>query len=229
VLETGYGACFVDRWPAPRTVLAGVAGNFSLQGDAGAVPPQELRERVWGFVEAEPGFVPPLEAAFPALRRWDRVILELDGRPHAVRPPHAEVRRLGRSDAWHLFGLGADVEWIAKTLGGPAGLAASGLAFGAFVDGALASVAAPFFRGARYEDLGVVTEPRFRGRGLSPACAARLAQDARSRGRRLSWSTSPDNAASLAVAAKLGFREQRRDVLYVVDAPVPEPARKPVR
>ena len=71
----------------------------------------------------------------------------------------------------------------------------------------------------------MATEPGFRGLGLSPACAWAVCQDVRRRSRVPSWTTSPDNTASLRVAAKLGFRRQRRDRLLVVDAPVPEPAR----
>ena len=35
--------------------------------------------------------------------------------------------------------------------------------------------------------------------------------------------TSPDNEASLAVAAHLGFVHERDDVLYAVRTPVPTP------
>lgn len=85
----------------------------------------------------------------------------------------------------------------------------------------LASVAVPFFIGERYEDPGVVTEAEYRGRGLSTACAARLLADIRARGRLLTWTTSPDNVASLRVARKLGFRPVREDQLYLVRTPVP--------
>jgi RimJ/RimL family protein N-acetyltransferase len=88
-------------------------------------------------------------------------------------------------------------------------------------------VACPFFIGERYEDLGVATEPDARGRGLSPACAAAVCRDVRGRGRVPTWTTSPDNTASLRVAAKLGARLHRRDRLLVVGIPVPEPARPP--
>jgi RimJ/RimL family protein N-acetyltransferase len=106
-------------------------------------------------------------------------------------------------------------------------MAASGMAFGAFVDGRLASVACPFFITERFEDLGVVTEPEFRGRGLSPACAAAVCADVRARGRQPSWTTSPDNTQSLRVAQKLGFVEHHRDVLWVVGRQVPKPADLP--
>jgi len=67
-----------------------------------------------------------------------------------------------------------------------------------------------------------VTEPQFRGGGLSTACAAALCEDIRARSHQPSWATSPDNLASIRVAEKLGFTLQRRDVLYVVGIPIPE-------
>jgi predicted GNAT family acetyltransferase len=133
------------------------------------------------------------------------------------------VRRLGAGDAGPLAGLGEASAWIANTWGGPEGLAASGTAWGAFAGSRLVAVACPFFVGTVYEDLGVVTEPGFRRLGLSTACAGPVCQDVRGRGRVPSWTTSPDNAASLGVAAKLGFTFQRRDRLLVVDVPVSVP------
>ncbi|MGH2524013.1 MAG: GNAT family N-acetyltransferase, partial [Anaerolineales bacterium] len=61
------------------------------------------------------------------------------------------------------------------------------------------------------------------------ACAGELCNDILDRGRRPSWSTSPDNLASLRVAEKLGFQLQRRDCLYVVGITIPEPSPPPPR
>jgi predicted GNAT family acetyltransferase len=137
----------------------------------------------------------------------------VDTRP--VAPAAAVIRPLRPADAGQLAGLSPEVAWIAATWGGPAGLAASGHAWGAFRQGRLAAVACSFFVGVRYEDIGVVTEPAERGRGLSAACAGALCLAIRGRGRRPSWSTAPDNAASLRVAEKLGFSVQRRDRLLI--------------
>jgi len=82
-------------------------------------------------------------------------------------------------------------------------------------------VAGTFFAGAQYEDIGVVTEPGFRRRGLNTACAAALCRDVRARGHTPSWSTSADNLASLRVAEKLGFVRHRSDVLIVTGVEVP--------
>ena len=226
VLATGNGSCLADRWPGPRALLVETGGNWTPAGDPAALEPAALRGRVAGFVDAPAAFEPLLRAAVRELREWPRVVLTLDG-PGGPPPEHRgglQVRRLGPGDAGSLARLGDETGWIASTWGGPRGLAASGTAWGALDGRRLAAVACPFFVGEGYEDLGVATEPGFRGLGLSPACAAAVCQDVRRRGRVPSWTTSPDNTASLRVAAKLGFRLQRRDRLLVADIPIPEPA-----
>jgi len=85
----------------------------------------------------------------------------------------------------------------------------------------LVSVATSFFVGAAHEDIGVVTEPGHRGRGLSTSCAAAVVADIRARGHRPTWTTSPDNTGSRAVAGRLGFVHERDDVLYAVGVPIP--------
>ena len=225
VLHTGYGSCAVDRWPDPRAVLAEIGGNYSLRGDPDRVG--GLADTLAGFVEAPPEWLLALRRIDPGLHSWDRVIFELAGRPAPPPRVEAEVRRLTGGDTGAVAGLSEDIGWIGETWGDGAGLAAGGLGWGAFVDGRLASVAVPFYLGERYEDIGVVTEPEHRGRGLSPACAAAVIADALARGHRAAWSTSTDNVASIRVAERLGFRLARRDVLYLVRTPVPGVAAPP--
>ncbi|HEX6383889.1 MAG TPA: GNAT family N-acetyltransferase [Anaerolineae bacterium] len=223
IIHTGYGTCWADRWPDPRAILVETAGNYALAGDPRALEPADLKGRITGFVEASEPFVPLLLAAFPDAKRWDRVIFELRERPHVSLPRGYLIRRLDEADASHLQGLSPETAWIGKTWGGPTGLAASGRAWGAFAGTRLVSVACVFFVGAQYEEIGVATEPEFRGRGLSAACAGSLCEEIWRRGHWSSWSTSPDNVASIRVAEKLGFSRQRQDCLYVVGLPKPVP------
>jgi GNAT superfamily N-acetyltransferase len=204
-------------------------GNYTLAGDPGALDPGDLRDRVAGFVEVPARFEPLLLAAFDEVAEWQRVVFTLEGPPVPVPAPPAghHVRRLGAGDGAVLAALGEETAWIADTWGGPAGLATSGMGWGAFAGPRLVAVACPFFVGEAYEDLGVATEPGFRGLGLSTACAGEAARDVRRRGRTPTWTTSPDNTASLRVAAKLGFGLHHRDRLLVVGVPVPRPARRP--
>lgn len=221
VLQTGHGHILADRWPEPRVVLAETAGNYTLLGDAQAVTPAELQPHLKGFVEASPDFLPVVRATFPELISWPRVIFSQAEASNFAFTGTAILRRLETSDAGLLLQLDSESAWISKTWGGPQGLAHSGLAWGAFVAGKLAAVAGTFFLGETYEDIGVVTEPEFRGLGLSTACAQALCRDIHARGHIPSWSTSTDNAASIRVAEKLGFKLRRNDWLYVVGIGLP--------
>ena len=217
VARSGVGQCWVDRWPSPRVVLAELAGNYALRGDPDHVP--DLDDVV-GLVEAPPEWFPALRASDPAVAVWDRVIATLPSTVE-VPPPSIDVRPLAPADADGLAALDPTLTWIGETWGGPAGMAASGRAYGVFVGRRPVSVATSFYVGARHEDIGVVTEPDYRGKGLSTASAAALVADIRARGRTPSWTTSPDNAGSLGVASRLGFVQQRTDVLYAVRSPIP--------
>jgi RimJ/RimL family protein N-acetyltransferase len=226
-VRTGLGRIRVDRWPDPRVVLAELPSNYALRGDPDRLDPAELAD-VIGFVDAEPAWLPALRATDPGVVSWPRLIAALP--PDAPLPdldPEPDpdgadtVRRLGPSDVPALRAHDAGGHWIWSTWGGPEALADAGVAHGAFVAGALVSIAVPFYLGRRHGDLGVVTDPGFRGRGLSTRCAGAVAADVRARGLVPTWTTSPDNAASRAVAARLGFVACGEDVLYVVRTPVP--------
>jgi RimJ/RimL family protein N-acetyltransferase len=220
VLTTGLGECLVDRWPSPRAFLAVAESNQALVGEPEALEAEELHGVLDGFVEAPDEFAPLLRA-IPDVIEWPRVNFV-----QAARQPIAttiRVRRLGSADTRHVENLSPQSRWIANTWGSPANLAESGMAYGAFVGGRLASLACSFLVAARYEDIGVVTEPEFRGRGLSPACAARLCAAIHRRRRVPSWTTSPDNTASIRVAEKLGFELHHRDRLWVFGRAVPRP------
>jgi RimJ/RimL family protein N-acetyltransferase len=233
IAATGHGRCRVDRWPDPRVVLAELpGGNYALRGDPTACSPDDLADVV-GYVEAPPEWLPVLRAGDPATGTWSRVVSALPGAgdprgsggtahrraPHAT--PDVEVRRLTGADVDALAELSGSISWIHETWEGPESLAAAGMGWAAFTAGRAVSVAVTFYLGERYEDIGVVTEPEHRGRGLSAACVAGLVTDIVSRGRQPSWTTSPDNAGSLAVAARLGFVRVRHDVLFTVRTPVP--------
>jgi RimJ/RimL family protein N-acetyltransferase len=216
LIRTGKGTCLADRWPDPRALLVETGANYSLAGDPGALAPGDLRGRIAGFVDAPPRFIPLLKMAYPRLLVWDRVVLALHGPLRPAPAPGELVRRLEAGDARALAALSEESRWVSRTWGGPAGLAASGTAWGAFSGARLVSVAAVFFVGDRYQEIGVATEPGFRRQGLSTVCAGAVCADILRRGRIPSWTTSQDNAASVRVAKKLGFTMQRHDCLYVV-------------
>lgn len=219
VVSSGLGQCRVDRWPDPRVVLAELAGNISLRGDPAALTAAEVAE-ISGLVEAPPEWLAVLRESDPDLAVWPRVIAELPA--SAPTPaPQAGVRLLTGADADLLAALPASLAWIHESWGGIDGLLRAGTGYGCEVDGKLASVAVSFWSGTAYEDIGVVTVAEHRRKGLSAACAGAVVADIRARGRTPSWSTSPDNTGSLAVAERLGFAHQRDDVNYCVRTPIP--------
>ncbi|MGH3144489.1 MAG: GNAT family N-acetyltransferase, partial [Rubrobacter sp.] len=116
--------------------------------------------------------------------------------------------------------LSPAVSWVCKTWYGGT---ASGYFWGAFAGDRLARVACTFFLGESHEEVGVATEPEFRGRGLGAACSGRLCEEILARGRIPSWTTSPENVASARLARKLGFTFDHFGRLYVVGTNVPEP------
>ena len=214
---TGHGKVEVDRWPDPRVATATVGQNVSIRGDPAYLPPDAL-DGVAAFLEAPRNWEEALHRADPSLAVWKRVVAEL---PNAVTIVASGAGLLGPDDAAALAALPADIAWIHATWGGPDGLANAGVARGCRVAGQLVAVAVPFLIGLRFEDVGVVTVETHRGHGMALSCASAVLADIRGRGHVPSWSTSPDNAGSLAVAARLGFVQDREDVLYAMNVPIP--------
>jgi hypothetical protein len=216
VLSTGNGRCWVDDPGRPRAVLVETGGNYLLGGDPAAVDSVALRPLVTGVVAAPQRFEPLLDNAFERVLRWDRVVY---GGPPRDRPQptaSARARPLTSADAEAVGAMHPDSLWIAKTWGGPAGLAGSGLAWGSFAGTRLVAIACTFFLGARHHELGVVTDPDHQGAGRATACARGLCDRIWAAGERASWSTSVDNVASRRLAVRLGFEFDRSDLLYAV-------------
>lgn len=81
------------------------------------------------------------------------------------------------------------------------------LVFGTFIDGRLAAAASMYpWSGTRLADLGVLTLPEFRGRGLARATVLAMAADALERGYEPQYRCQLDNAPSVALALASGFR-----------------------
>jgi RimJ/RimL family protein N-acetyltransferase len=227
VINTGYGNAWADRWPEPRTILIEAATNYLLRGEPDALNPDSLRPHVRGVVDAPPEFAPLLRTTFAPVVVWDRVVYALRQEPTWRTPNPFVIRRLTWEDAPALEELSPESSWIYKTWYTPANLAVSGYAWGAFAGARLVSVANIFFLGDQYEEVGVVTEPEFRGMGLNAACVGGLCEDIRQRGHIPSWTTSHDNLASQRVAEKVGFTFERNDVLYVIGMEPPAPPQRP--
>jgi predicted GNAT family acetyltransferase len=63
-------------------------------------------------------------------------------------------------------------------------------------------------------DVSVDTLAPFRRRGLAAACFERVRREMERRGKRPVWGAHADNPASLALAARLGFRRDAELVAF---------------
>src|SRR3954449_2537397 len=80
------------------------------------------------------------------------------------------------------------------------------LTFGTFVDRSLACVASMYpWRGSHLADLGVLTLPAYRGRGLAKATVRALSAAALDQGYEPQYRCQLDNAPSVALARSAGF------------------------
>lgn len=80
------------------------------------------------------------------------------------------------------------------------------LVFGTFIDDRLVSAASMYpWSGTRLADLGVITLPAFRGRGLGRVTVRAMSAEALRRGYEPQYRCQLDNAASVALALASGF------------------------
>ncbi|MGE7384388.1 GNAT family N-acetyltransferase [Streptomyces sp. NPDC004126] len=215
VLTTGTGRWWADRPDRPRVLAVSCAGHVLLRGDPGALAPYALARFADHCVETPPRLWPALGSAFQRVVPWERMLYvhRAEVPVSLPRPPRGvTVRRLTPADGPALAGLRSENAWVHASWGGPAGLAASGHAWGALAKGRLLSVACTYFLGSGYEDIAVVTVPDRRRERLALACVAGLTADIKARGHTASWCCSRDNRPSRLLAWTAGFRLTREYV-----------------
>ncbi len=223
VLNTGCGEILVDRFPDPRLIFSRAGGNLALAGDPDVATVPKLQVMIQdGMLEAGAEFGPRLRQAFSRVLVWERLIYVQESHPVVRETKGFILRRVRGSDSPAVVGISPDLRWIWNTWGDAAALAGSGCAWGAFRDGRPVALACSFFVGDDYEDIGVITEPGFRGLGLSSSCTTMLSLDIRARGRTACWSTSKPNIASRRVAEKSGFALARESFLFVINGEIPD-------
>ncbi|MFE3523395.1 GNAT family N-acetyltransferase [Streptomyces sp. NPDC059161] len=223
VLATRAGRLWADRAVRPRTVAVAGAGHVLLCGDPGALDPAALAPLANRYVLAPVRFLPVLGAAFDRVVPWERMVYVRREEPAEPRAPRGvTVRRITTADATALATIDPESRWIHASWGGPAGLANSGHAWGAFHRGDLLAVACTYFLGSRYEDIAVVTVPDHRRRQLALSCVAALCADVESRGRSATWTCSRYNRPSRLLAWTAGFRLEREYVHHATGTARPQ-------
>lgn len=185
LLRVSDGATVVSLTPE-RAAQIGVA-------DGERISPQDVADRV--------------EAAGIALNDPDHLFyLPVDEQANVTAADlDAHTRRLTADDAYAFAALAAaapedDLDEAFVELD-------HWLVFGTFVDGRLAAAASMYpWTGTRLADLGVITLPEFRGRGLARATVLAMAAEALQRGYEPQYRCQLDNAPSVALALASGFR-----------------------
>jgi len=182
---------------------------------------------IWDVLQSVDGWA-CVDVSTQSARSLGDIIQRERGRPvryygdvyHALSQPAAalpnpSVRRLTLNDL-HLFGP-APPELRINGFGGMPRLLEGGFAAGAVVDGRLVAMAHTYAVSERHAEIGVFTTAEWRRRGFATAAAAIVAKCTQETGRTPVWSAGETNAASLRVAAKVGFREVSRRT-YVIPA-----------
>jgi RimJ/RimL family protein N-acetyltransferase len=78
----------------------------------------------------------------------------------------------------------------------------------------IASVCFTAFVGAGECDISLSTSRDFRGRGYATLTTTALIEAWLAKGLSPQWHTTPDNAASIAIASKMGFEETGEFLMY---------------
>ena len=219
-LRRGLGRAVVRGTPAAPTaaivqLISAPAYPAGFGDDPGLL--WELLQTLdgWEALHVTPALGPRLAALMSAAtgretRLIDEIYSTLEQPAPVVR--HPAVRWLSAADEPLLVAATEPLDMAGWRLGSAAALLTEGLATGAIIDGRLVATAFSSAISERYREIGVVTEPAYRGQGLAQATAALLAAGVQARGRGVVWSTSEENLASRRVAARLGFREVSRRV-----------------
>lgn len=177
-------------------------------------------QAIWDILQSLPGWravsvkaqVAPRLAALIEKGMGSRVTSFGDLYYTLTRPApeiaHPDVRRLAIADLEMVKRAAGELR--VNGMGSPEAMLQKGLAVGAVIDGQLAANAHTSAMSALYADIGIYTIERCRGRGLANAMGASISRLIQESGRTPVWSTSEGNAASRAIAAKLGYVEVSR-------------------
>jgi RimJ/RimL family protein N-acetyltransferase len=213
VLEDADGTVYVGGDPDVAATLEGVT---TRSGDL-----------IFGFAGTDDD--DPLRAAVPGEPYWRGAAIDfIDRRPEGdetaaveralaalpdgVRAVPIDARLLSRTE-WYedtLHAFGSLERWQERAVG-----------FG-IVDGdALLAecVAGPRTAGGWLE-MGVATREAHRRRGYGTLLSRLVARACESRGDRVWWNANADNAPSIAIARRIGFRSERRYDLVALRAPI---------
>lgn len=216
------GRIFVDDPDRPAAALMCHVYEFYVAGDPGC----EAMRRFVKDAPEEPGAFQLLYGYVTSSADWDRAILDdregellVVGRRGfkydagaagleqvgAVLPPDYEIQAIDAALAERIDRERG--EHIGLFWGGYDKFEEGGFGYCAIFGDEIASVAYAAAVSSRYANVSVETAPAHRRKGLSTATSAAFIRHCSDLGILATWDTDEGNAASIALAQKLGFIE----------------------
>ena len=211
------GSLLVDD-PAQPTAAAIVDGTEGHAYLGGALPPpflEEVFQKLRAFQELVVCLWPgdPLLSKLPGGQTYEGKAIDFSERSPdvglermAVFPPGFSLRRI---DAAYARAV-PEFDYYVKMFGGSERALQSMIGY-YLVQGeqiACEAVAAPLCRSMA--ELGVETAPAFQQMGLATALCAWIIRECEERGYQTFWNAAQQNDASVALARRLGFRQEQQ-------------------
>jgi RimJ/RimL family protein N-acetyltransferase len=222
------GSVFVDSVAAPATVLVcPVSGFCFLFGEARSGCFERFLPRL--LAEHLPDQALVLATSTAWRETLDGLLIRKTARtgfefhPSALMPLAAEAQvppgfALEPMDATVMekWSRGLD-PWVIRIWGGPESFAASVFGTSVIREGRIVSFCTACAIGGGEAEAEVGTVPELRGRGLATLAARGFIAQCRERGLGPAWNCAAGNAASAALARKLGFVELEELPVYPLE------------
>lgn len=225
------GRAWADDPANPRAVLVMEDADGTVYG-GGALTAEALRSALEGVATKSGDLIfglassdDPMRAMVPAEPYWRGDALDFTDRV----PPADEDRLVPQDlpDGVRVVRLDASLlpltEWYEDTLhafGSAERWEELGLGYAVMIGDRMVAEAMAGPRCRRLLEMGVVTREDHRRRGFGTLVSRLTARACEERGDRVWWNANADNAPSLAIARRIGFRHERRYDLVACHAPL---------
>ena len=209
IIEDADGTTYAGGDLTREVVAATLAGLPTRSGDL-----------IFGFAGPDD----PLRDLVPGDPYWRGEAIDLTDR--VPNPDEASLLTRELEGGAHLVRLDATTlpmtEWYEDTIHAAGSLERwleASIGFGVLREGELLAEATAGPRCRGWLELGVITREAHRGHGYGTLVSCAVARACEAGGDRVWWNANADNAPSLAIARRIGFRTERRFELVACRAP----------